>query len=122
MTEKKRSTTQRAKKAAKTADVATLDATPQNPSALGGGLEGAERNTREMFRWTPAVISPDQQIAQDGTLALSRAQDIVQNDGYAFGAVAIHRDSVVGSQYKLNSKPNSLVLARRKVGRMNFRR
>lgn len=40
MTEKKRSTTQRAKKAAKTADVATLDATPQNPSALGGGLEG----------------------------------------------------------------------------------
>lgn len=110
MTEKKRSTTQRAKKAAKTADVATLDAMPQNPSALGGGLEGAERNTREMFRWTPAIISPDQQIAQDGTLALSRAQDIVQNDGYAFGAVAIHRDSVVGSQYKLNSKPNSLVL------------
>lgn len=90
--------------------VAVADATPAVPQAIGGGMEGAERNTREMFRWEPAIISPDQQIARDQTLASARAQDMVQNDGYANGAVAMHKDSVVGSQYKLNAKPNALVL------------
>lgn len=88
----------------------TIDASPQRTDAIGGGLEGAQRTSRETFRWSPAMISPDQQIAQDQVLALSRAQDIVQNDGYAYGAVSIHKDSVVGSQFKLNSKPNVLIL------------
>lgn len=87
----------------------TVDATPVSPSAAGG-MEGAERNTREMFRWDPAIISPDQQISHSKDLADARAQDMVQNDGYAFGAVAIHRDSIVGSQYRLNAKPNAKVL------------
>lgn len=78
--------------------------------AMGGGMEGAQRSSREMFRWNPAIISPDQQIAEGQTLANARAQDMVQNDGYAAGAVAVHKDSVVGSQFKLNAKPNALVL------------
>lgn len=99
----------KAARARKKTAVATVDASPAKPAA-GGGLEGAERNTRETFNWNPAIISPDQQIARDKDMADARAQDMVQNDGYAFGAVAIHRDSIVGSQYKLNAKPNSLVL------------
>lgn len=90
--------------------VVIADATPQKTDALGGGLEGAERTTRATFNWNPAIISPDMQYAHSGTTALARAQDMVQNDGYANGAVAIHRDSVVGSQYKLNAKPNAKVL------------
>lgn len=108
MTEKKTSGINQEISAQK--EVVELDASPQRNDAIGGGLEGANRTARETFRWTPAIISPDQQIAQDQQLALSRAQDMVQNDGYAYGAVAIHRDSVVGSQFKLNSKPNALVL------------
>lgn len=76
-----------------------------------GGYEGSQRNTREMYRWNPAVISPDQQL--DGgqkQLADARVQDVIQNDGFAVGAVAIHRDSIVGSQYMLNAKPNIDVL------------
>ena len=99
----------KATRASKKTAVATVDASPAKPAA-GGGLEGAERNTRATFNWNPAIISPDQQIARDKDMADARAQDMVQNDGYAFGAVAIHRDSIVGSQYKLNAKPNSLVL------------
>lgn len=100
----------RASRAKKTEIAPVADATPVEGQAFGGGMEGADRNTRELFRWTPAIISPDQQIARDQTMASSRAQDMVQNDGYAAGAVAMHKDSVVGSQYKLNAKPNALVL------------
>lgn len=78
--------------------------------ALGGGLEGAERTTREMALWNPAVISPNKQVAEAKPLADARAQDMVQNDGYAMGAVATHKDSIVGAQYRLNAKPNMRVL------------
>lgn len=76
-----------------------------------GGYDGAQRNSREMYRWTPAIISPDQQL--DGghkQLADARVQDVIQNDGFASGAVAIHRDNIVGSQYMLNAKPNLAAL------------
>lgn len=88
----------------------TTELTPLKKVALGGGVEGAERTTREMARWTPPLISPDQQFAMTRDLAVSRSQNMVQNDGYAMGAIQIHRDSIVGSQYRLNAKPNWLVL------------
>lgn len=106
-------TKQRAsKKSAVSTAVAHLNtvATPEK-SMMGGGIEGAQRNTREMFKWDPAIISPDQQIMGGAKqLADARARDMVQNDGYAMGSVAIHRDSIVGAQYKLNAKPNWRVL------------
>lgn len=76
-----------------------------------GGYDGAQRNSREMYRWTPAIVSPDQQL--DGgqkQMADARVQDVIQNDGFASGAVAIHRDNIVGSQYMLNAKPNLAAL------------
>lgn len=78
--------------------------------ANGGGLEGAARTTRETFSWQPAIIAPDDQAFVSKDLADARSLDMVQNDGYATGAVSIHRDSIVGSQYRLNSKPNIRVL------------
>lgn len=73
--------------------------------AVGGGLEGAERTTRETFSWNPAIISPDNQINPVKEMADARARDSVQNDGYLMGAVYTHRDSIVGSQYRLNAQP-----------------
>lgn len=74
--------------------------------AVGGGLEGAERTNRETFNWDPAVISPDRQINPSKEMADARSRDSVQNDGYAMGAVYTHRDSIVGSQYRLNAQPD----------------
>ena len=74
--------------------------------AVGGGLEGADRTSRETFNWQPAIISPDRQINPVKEMADARARDMVQNDGYAMGAVHIHRDSIVGSQYRLNAQPD----------------
>lgn len=78
--------------------------------AIGGALEGAERTTRETALWTPQMGSADRIINSAKPMADARSRDMVQNDGYAMGVVAIHKDSIVGSQYRLNAKPNWRVL------------
>lgn len=87
-------------------DASVIDVTPIVTRAAGGGLEGAERTSRETFRWSPAIIAPDQQINPVKDMADARARDSVQNDGYATGALNTHRDSIVGSQFVLNAQPN----------------
>lgn len=79
-------------------------------TAFGGGIEGAERRSRETMRWSPSMQSPDQAINPGKALADARGRDMVQNDGFALGAEAIHKDSIVGSQYRLNARPNWRVL------------
>lgn len=83
-----------------------LDIRPPTTQMVGGGLEGAERTSRETFSWRPAIISPDRQINPIKEEADARGRDSVQNDGYATGAVQTHRDSIVGSQYRLNAQPD----------------
>lgn len=90
-----------------------IDLGPSVERATGGGLEGAERTSRETYNWTPVVVSPDQQINPIKEMADARSRDSVQNDGYATGAVSTHRDSIVGSQYLLNLQPNLAVLGAR---------
>jgi lambda family phage portal protein len=72
--------------------------------ALGGGLEGAERTSRETVNWNVASVAPDRAINTVKEPADSRAKDMVINDGYARGAVQSHMDSIVGANYRLNSK------------------
>ena len=72
--------------------------------ALGGGVEGAERTSRETVNWQVASVPPDRAINTVKEPADSRAKDMVINDGYARGAVQSHMDSIVGAQYRLNAK------------------
>lgn len=76
------------------------------PTALGGGIEGAERTTRELARWSPSRVSPDRAINPVKAEADARGRDMVQNDGYALGAANLHKDSIVGAQYRLNANPD----------------
>src|SRR5690606_12077074 len=78
--------------------------------AMGGGIEGAERMSRELLSWNPRIISPDEQINPIKDMADARGRDSIQNDGYAMGAVNTHRDNIVGSQYRLNAQPDYEVL------------
>jgi lambda family phage portal protein len=86
------------------------EAEPAKEQAFGGGIEGAERSSRETMRWTPSMLSPDRAINGVKPMADARGRDMVQNDGYAAGAEAIHKDSIVGAQYRLNASPNWRVL------------
>ena len=82
------------------------DVTPIKEGAIGGGLEGAAQTSRETMLWSPSMRSPDQTINPGKELADARGKDMVQNDGYANGAVALHRDNIVGPQHRLNAQPN----------------
>lgn len=69
-----------------------------------GGIEGAERTSRETVNWQVASVPPDRAINTVKEPADSRSKDMVINDGYARGAVQTHMDSIVGAQYRLNAK------------------
>lgn len=83
---------------------------PEREMAFGGGLEGAERTSRETASWRPSLGSPDQAINTIKEEADARSRDMVLNDGFSQGGVALHKDSIVGAQYRLNAKPDWRVL------------
>lgn len=75
-----------------------------------GGLDGANRTSREMATWEASPLPMDAMLRFEKDIIDDRARDVVLNDGYASGVVAIHKDNIVGSQFKLNSQPNVDVL------------
>jgi lambda family phage portal protein len=79
---------------------------PVQQNAMGGGLEGASRTSAEMLRWNPPIISPDSQINGRKDIMDARSRDSVQNDGFLTGAMHTHRDSIVGTQFRLISMPD----------------
>lgn len=74
--------------------------------AFGGGLEGAERTKRETALWSPPMVSPDRAINPGKKLADARGKDMTLNDGYTQGAVRVQKDSIIGSSFRLNAKPD----------------
>lgn len=88
------------------------------PSVIlnGGALEGADKTTRETALWRPSMRSPDDIINRAKPSADARGQDTVRNSGLAYGAVALHKDSIVGAQYRLNAQPNWLLLSQISTG------
>jgi lambda family phage portal protein len=86
---------------------ATLDAFRSGPvvQSFGGGLEGAQYTSRETAAWTPNFLNPDGTVNYVKATADARARDTTLNDGYAYGGLNVHRDSIVGAQYRLNAKP-----------------
>ena len=66
--------------------------------------------SRDTASWNPTFSSPDRAINGVKAKLDAFGLDQVRNDGYAQGAVNVHRDSIVGSQYIVNSKPNWRVL------------
>ena len=78
--------------------------------AFGGGVAGAERNTREMASWLPDMRPPDVRFGPEKDLLDARAQDRINGDGFVQGAVDITKDSIVGAVYVCNARPNALAL------------
>lgn len=76
-------------------------------TAIGtGGLEGAERTTRETALWSPFMGTPDAAINRAKELADARTVDLTRNDPHISGAINSYRDSIVGSWYRLNATPD----------------
>lgn len=75
-----------------------------------GGLEAANRVSREMATWDANPLPLDVLLRFDKDTIDDRARDVTLNDGYAAGVVAIHKDNIVGNQFRLNSQPDADVL------------
>lgn len=70
-----------------------------------GGMEGARRTSRETATWNPPMlISPDTLINSDKPMADARGLDLAINDGYIAGAIHTNRDSIIGTNYMVNSQ------------------
>jgi len=87
----------------------TVDGVPLEKSAgLGGGAyEGSDRLSRDLASWQPRMLSADASI-NDGRAKLTmdaRGRDLTRNSGPILGASYVHKDSIVGSQYRLNLSP-----------------
>lgn len=80
--------------------------------STGGGLEGAAQTSRETALWFAPRGSPDQLISTAKEEADNRGRDMAINDGYGQGIIELTRNSIVGTQYRLNSQPNWEVLSR----------
>lgn len=92
----------------------TVDGQPLKEHAqgysLGGSYDAASRLARETALWMPSSGSADIDLNWNKQTLDARARDMVRNEGYVTGAVAIHRDSIIGGQYMLNARPNWAVL------------
>ena len=93
-------------------DVPEVTSETQLPvqSAIGGAYEGASRIQRETASWHAPIFSPDRELNRDKPVLDARSRDMMRNDGYMMGAVATHKDSIVGARFVLNSQPAYKVL------------
>ena len=82
----------------------------QKTQTMGGAHEAASRISRELATWLPVVRSPDADNLMEKGLLDARAIDLSRNDAYVSAGIALHRDNVVGSQFRLNLKPNLRIL------------
>lgn len=94
----------------KASDIKTLAPVAGDKAMAGGGIQGGEKTSREMAFWQPNGLSMDAMMSTSKPLADLRTRDSIQNDGYAHGAMAIHRDSIVGSHFRLNARPDHKTL------------
>jgi len=75
-----------------------------------GGYEGARQLEQSLLAWNPADLAPDVAIGRAKRAADARAQDSIRNDAYLANGADILRDSIVGSHFRLNARPNFKVL------------
>lgn len=87
-------------------EIAILDSSGQPMAAVGGAYEAANRLNRETALWHAPSISADRAVLANKEQLDAKAKDMTRNEGYALGAVATHRDSIVGGEYRLNARPD----------------
>lgn len=73
----------------------------------GDAYEGASRVSQELASYTPPIRSPDQDIRPAKRVADARSRDLTRNDANLQSGVALRQNSIVGSYFMMNARPNS---------------
>jgi lambda family phage portal protein len=97
--------------AAELAEIESLLGTGgDTPMAFGGAYDGANRFDRKVAGWVPPLQSADAEMMPDKGIIDARSRDLNRNDAFVQGGGTLHKDSIVGDMFALNSKPNWAVL------------
>lgn len=91
-------------------DYADLIGGPLPADAMRGGYDGAATFDRQITSWNPPIRSADADILPNKDILDARARDIWRNDAYVAAGAMQHKDSIVGSMFVLNAKPNGEIL------------
>lgn len=89
---------------------ADIEALVGRVGAFGGAYDGAARFDKQLASWSPPLQSADADILPDKELLDARSRDSARNDAYIQGGATLHKDSIVGSMFFLNAKPDTDVL------------
>lgn len=81
-------------------------------TAMVGAYDGAARFDREIAHWSPGLQSADLDMLPYKETLDARSRDLARNDAYVQSGASIHKDSIVGAFYMLNSKPGWLTLGK----------
>lgn len=77
---------------------------------FSGAYDGAAKFDKQISTWAPPLQSADAEILPEKGTLDARTRDIGRNDAYVQGGAQLHKDSIVGSMFLLNSKPNAEIL------------
>ncbi len=77
---------------------------------LGRAFRGASLTDPDLASWSAYNPAPQVAIAADRNILSARIHDLARNDGWASGGVARVVDAVIGSTWRLSSKPNARAL------------
>lgn len=91
-------------------DISELVGPEWRDMAFQGAYDGASRIDKDLALWTPPLISADSEQLPDKTMLDARSRDMHRNNPHAFTATEVHKDSIVGAMYVLNSRPRADVL------------
>lgn len=76
----------------------------------GRAYNGASVTDPDLASWSTHNPAPQSAIASDRAVLSARIHDLARNDGWASGGVARIVDAVIGSNWRLSSKPNARAL------------
>lgn len=84
---------------------------PAASAVAAGGVayDGASKIDR-LSMWRPPLRSADADLLPVKDELDARALDTLRNDAYVAGGAAIRKDSIVGSRFLLNAKPETKIL------------
>ena len=92
--------------------IRTVAPLQKGPAMFGGAYDGAARFDRQIAGWNPPIQSADLEMLPQKETLDARSRDLNRNDAYVQAGTNLHKDSIVGSFYILNSKPNWNVLGK----------
>ncbi|MGA1831684.1 phage portal protein [Rhizobium wenxiniae] len=89
---------------------ATVTPSGASAAASGGVSYDASSKIDRLARWQPPIRSADAEILPEKGDIDARSRDMVRNDAFVSGASDSLRDSIVGTRYQLNARPETKVL------------